>query len=112
MLATGWPMDRMESFWSSIVTKLQGFQQAYHDDRTFVLYKTTTPDWSFTPMGPFHARELSHATEAGINVTDAYAVLQAFHNAGLAEAAYVDPMHFRPFVYEQLNDVLLNKLCP
>lgn len=84
---------------------------AYRDSRTSVLYKTTTPDIDFTPMAPYHARELDDATEASINVTDAYAVLQAFHNAGLADAAYIDRTHFRPFLYEQLNDVLLNQLC-
>ena len=112
MIDNGWPVDRMEAFLSKITNKLAMFQTAHN--ATSVLYKTTTPYYRRhnEPTESYHAKELSFAREADINITDAYAVLQALQTAGLAEKAYVDGAHFRPFVYEQLNDLLLNQLCP
>ena len=112
MIDNGWQVDRMEAFLAKMTTKILAFQKAHNE--TSVLYKTTTPyvRRHIEPTESYHAKEISSAKEAGINITDGYAVLQALLRAGLAERAYVDDAHFKPFVYEQLNDILLNQLCP
>ena len=112
MIDNGWPADRMEAFLAKMTTKMLAFQKAHNG--TSLLYKTSTPYFRrhAEPAKSYHAKEILNAREAGINITDAFAVLQALLRAGLGEKSYVDEAHFRPFVYEQLNDVLLNQLCP
>ncbi|KAL3156426.1 hypothetical protein ABBQ38_000735 [Trebouxia sp. C0009 RCD-2024] len=49
------------------------------------------------------------ATDGNWDIMDARIITQAAKNQGLN--LYWDQMHFLPFVYEELNDVLLNMLC-
>ena len=87
------------------------FQQILNE--TLVSYKTTTPFQKPLEISDlYYALDTSYAKKAGLKVTDGYSVMQALYNAGLADISYVDNSHFRPFVYEQLNDLLLNQLCP
>ena len=95
----------------NVTSKLEHFQQLR--EGTSVTFKTTTPfQQARNTSDLYHAHELLHAKAAGTRVMDAYSVVQALHAASLADISYVDDVHFRPFVYEQLNDALLNQLCP
>ena len=116
MLGTAWPLDRMEVFLARMRDDLVTYRLARNE--TFISWKTTTlvrsQDFSFIPVeksSAYHQAELAIAHNAGINVTDVYAISQAIQSANLTEYAYEDGAHFRPFVSEQMNDLLLNQLC-
>ena len=101
---------------SSMSDSLQAFKEKR--PQGFIALKTTTPyvddeydSGELLNHGLYHAMELTHARIKNINITDAYGVAEGLHKTGLAKYAYYDRVHFRPFVYEQLNDVLLNQLC-
>lgn len=108
-------MDRLETFLARMVKSLEAYSMHQHDDQppAFVLFKTTTlPQAHEERHKNYHAKEVSAAKGASLNITDVYAVTQAIHDANLSTYAYVDNGHFQPFVYEQFNDLLLNQLCP
>ena len=107
----------MEVFLSRIMNDLATYRLARNE--TFIAWKTTTlvrgqkdfPQIPDSKSDAWHQREIAMARGAGINVTDVHAISQAIHSAGLTDYAYEDGGHFRPFVSEQMNDLLLNQLC-
>ena len=117
MLGGAWPLERMEGFLARMRDDFATYRQARNE--TFIAYKTTTlvrsqVDFPTIPVSlhdALHEREIAMALNAGINVTDAHAISQAIHSANLTDYAYHDGAHFRPFVSEQMNDLLLNQLC-
>ena len=117
MLGTSWPLDRMEVFLARMRDDLATYHQARNE--TVIAWKTTTlvrsqvdyPDIPISKQDAWHHREIAMALDAGINVTDVHAISQAIHSVNLTDYAYHDGFHFRPFVSEQMNDLLLNQLC-
>lgn len=117
MLGAAWPLERMEAFLGRMRDDFASYHQARN--KTFIAWKTTTlvrsqvdfPDTPVSKSDAWHQREIAMAHNAGINVTDAHAISQAIHSATLTDYAYEDGAHVRPFVSEQMNDLLLNQLC-
>ena len=106
-----WPEHRLKAYLRDMYTEIKTFRQ--RQPGTGFTWKTTTLFQAANNErnNLYHTEEHAHAEGAGINVTDAHAVTKAIHSAGLASVAYIDLLHFRPFVYEQFNDLLLNQLC-
>ena len=117
MLGTSWSLDRMEVFLARMRDDFATYRQARNE--TFIAWKTTTlvrsqvdyPDIPTSKHDAWHQKEIAMALNAGINVTDVHAISQAIHSANLTDYAYQDGGHFRPFVSEQMNDLLINQLC-
>jgi len=94
-------------------------QQRRAAGKLSLIWKTTTahaaealpgPDRGIQwPARPWMWMLDSMAGSFGWDVLDAYAVTRATGRTGVQ--GYWDQWHFQPFVYDQLNDVLLNGLC-
>lgn len=78
-----------------------------------LLWKTTTTyDSLATSSTVLHEAALQAAAEFGVPVYDVHSFGKNAIRDGFARKTYLDySTHYWAFVYQELNDVLLNMLC-